>query len=192
MALQEHRPQRSTDGHRPAGVWQALREHCGLLAATWSARRLVRREFALVHDMASVVRAVEAKRGRPVVITEAALPSEVSAFCMHGRDQDHIVVDVWSSELTKMHSMLHEVCHLMDGEPSEEEGQPMDEEAVRRILPGLKPAGVLRVLNRSHYDRACERRAEAFATEMLQRLHLGRSGGHDVMCSAFSHRSAGV
>lgn len=182
----------------PGSLWRSLREQCAILAATWSISRLIHRDLGLsgIRDMQGLVDAVAMKRGKPITVTAIPLPPEVSAFCARGTDRDHIVVDANAAELTRLHAQLHELFHLWEEHPSGDGtyDQPMTEETVRRLLPGLKPEPVLQVLTRSHYDSAHERRAEAFATVMLQRhLRLRRDRNADgLITSALTHRRTGV
>ncbi|MFE7778424.1 hypothetical protein ACFU5O_31975 [Streptomyces sp. NPDC057445] len=145
--------------------------------------------------MQGLIDAVARKRNKPITVTAAPLPPEVSAFCARGEDRDYIVVDSRANELTRLHAELHELWHLWEEHPSEEApDQPMTETVVRQLLPGLKPGPVLQVLTRSHYDSAHERRAEAFATVMLQRhLELRRDQNKNgSLTSALTHRRSGV
>ncbi|MBO0657272.1 hypothetical protein J1792_32535 [Streptomyces triculaminicus] len=187
-----------TDTNQPPGsLWRALREQCAILVATWSITRLIHRDLGLsgIRDIQDLVDAVATKRAKPITVTAVPLPPEVSAFCARGRDRDHIVVDANAAELTRLHAQLHELFHLWEEHPSgDDNDQPMTEETVRRLLPGLKPGPVLQVLTRSHYDSAHERRAEAFATVMLQRhLRLRRDRNTDgLITSTLTHRRTGV
>ncbi|MFB7512959.1 hypothetical protein [Streptomyces sp. NPDC056144] len=145
-------------------------------------------------DMDAVVRAVEEKRGKRIVTVRVPLPPEVSAFCVRGHDRDYVVVDSGAGELTRAHSTLHELFHLWEEHPAEDGGHDlaMDEEAIRLLLPGVKPEAVLRVLTRSHYAKKAELSAETFATTMLQRLQFDASRGDETVSSTLAHRSAGV
>ncbi|MGA4947918.1 hypothetical protein [Streptomyces lydicamycinicus] len=185
--------------HRPpSSPWTSLREQLAVFFATWSVTRLVHRDLGLsgVRDMQGLVDAVAVRRNKPITITEVPLPQQVSGFCARGNDRDFIVVDSTANELTRLHVSLHELFHLWEEHPAEDgsAGQLMTEETVRQLLPGLKTGPVLKVLNRSHYDSAHERRAEAFATVMLQRhLELRRDQRtNGFLSSALSHRRSGV
>ncbi|MEV6397348.1 hypothetical protein AB0M39_21675 [Streptomyces sp. NPDC051907] len=148
-----------------------------------------------MRSMQGLVDIIATRRGRPITLTEAPLPPEVSGFCARGRERDFIVVDANASELTRLHASLHELCHLWEEHPSDDSAQqPMTEDTVRQLLPGLKAGPVLQVLTRSHYDSAHERRAEAFATVMLQRhLQLRRDQNNTgFLTSALAHRRSGV
>ncbi|MFD7613072.1 hypothetical protein [Streptomyces sp. NPDC059828] len=195
---QEPGPLDRSDRRRGAGsLWVSLREQVAILFATWSTTRLIRRDLGLsgVRDMQGLVDAIAVKRNKPITVTETPLPPEVSAFCARGRDRDYIVVDSNANELTRLHAELHELWHLWEDHPDDDTtGQPMSEATVRQLLPGLKPGPVLQVLTRSHYDSAHERRAEAFATVMLQR-HLQLRGDQKstgFLASALTHRRSGV
>ncbi|WP_189969022.1 hypothetical protein [Streptomyces violascens] len=167
--------------------------------SAWSTTRLIRRDLGLsgVRDMQSLVDAIAQKRGRPIVIAEEPLPAKVSGFCVRGRKVDFIVVDSNASELTRLHSTMHELFHLWDEEPEAQDTSASAEtaaEAVRQLLPDLDPEAVRKVLARSHYDNPHERRAEAFATVMVQRhLKLGGPATKDnYIGSALAHRRSGV
>ncbi|MEU2855989.1 hypothetical protein [Streptomyces syringium] len=182
----------------PGSLGASLSEQFAIFLATWSTTRLIHRDLGLsgVRDMQGLVDAVAIKRGKPITVTEAPLPPEVSAFCARGRDRDHVVVDSNASELTRLHAQLHELFHLWEEHPADDTAhdQPMTEETVRQLLPGLKVGPVLQILTRSHYDSAHERRAEAFATVMLQRhLQLRRDqASNGLITSALTHRRTGV
>ncbi len=186
----QHRP--------PSSPWTSLREQLAVLFATWSVTRLVHRDLRLsgVRDMQGLVDAVAVRRNKPITITEVPLPQQVSGFCARGKDRDFIVVDSTANELTRLHASLHELFHLWEEHPADDGSSDrlMTEETVRQLLPGLKTGPVLQVLNRSHYDSAHERRAEAFATVMLQRhLELRRDQHtNGFLSSALSHRRSGV
>ncbi|KOU50138.1 hypothetical protein ADK54_09935 [Streptomyces sp. WM6378] len=167
--------------------------------SAWSTTRLIRRDLGLsgVRDMQSLVDAIAQKRGRPIAIAEEPLPAKVSGFCVRGRRVDFIVVDSNASELTRLHSTMHELYHLWDEEPEAQDTSASAEtaaEAVRQLLPDLDPEAVRKVLARSHYDNPHERRAEAFATVMVQRhLKLGGAATKDSFIgSALAHRRSGV
>ncbi|MEJ8647756.1 hypothetical protein WKI65_06585 [Streptomyces sp. MS1.AVA.3] len=182
----------------PSSPWSSLREQLAVFLATWSVTRLVHRDLGLsgVRDMQGLVDAVAVRRNKPITITEVPLPQQVSGFCARGKDRDFIVVDSTANELTRLHASLHELFHLWEEHPADggSSDQPMTEETVRQLLPGLKAGPVLQILNRSHYDSAHERRAEAFATVMLQRhLELRRDQSNNgFLSSALSHRRSGV
>ncbi|MET9427814.1 MULTISPECIES: hypothetical protein [unclassified Streptomyces] len=144
--------------------------------------------------MDSVVRAVEERRGKSIVIFRVPLPPEVSAFCIRGHDRDYVVVDSQAGELTQAHSTLHELFHLLEEHPAEDGSHDleMDEETIRLLLPGVKPEAVIKILTRSHYAKEAEWGAETFATTMLQRLQLSRTRWDESVSSTFAHRSAGV
>ncbi|WP_338674467.1 hypothetical protein V1460_16485 [Streptomyces sp. SCSIO 30461] len=184
--------------HRSAdSLWTSLREQVAILFATWSMTRLIRRDLGLsgVRDMQGLIDAIAVKRNKPITVTQTPLPPEVSAFCARGRDRDFIVVDSNANELTRLHAELHELWHLWEEHPDDDAtGRPMSETTVRQLLPGLKPGPVLQVLTRSHYDNAHERRAEAFATVMLQRHLQLRSDQKRTgfLASALTHRRSGV
>ncbi|MFJ6516158.1 hypothetical protein ACIQMO_29910 [Streptomyces sp. NPDC091406] len=159
--------------------------------------RVIRQDLGLsgVQTMQALVDAIANDRNKPITIKEAPLPPQVSAFCAQGDDRDFIVVDSTASELTRIHSILHELFHLWENHPSREGATdpPMSHDAVRHLLPGLKPGPALRVLSRSHYDNDHERRAEAFATLMLQRhLRLREDQPTWAVQSALAHRRSGV
>ncbi|MFF3957418.1 hypothetical protein ACFYY1_30030 [Streptomyces sp. NPDC001890] len=148
-----------------------------------------------MRTLQGLVDTVARKRGKPITLTRAPLPPEVSGFCARGQDRDFIVVDSHASELTQLHASLHELFHLWEEHPAEDSTrQPMSEDVVRQLLPGLKPGPVLQVLTRSHYEEAHERRAEAFATVMLERHLQLRSDQHQTgfLTSVLSHRRSGV
>ncbi|MFG2830574.1 hypothetical protein ACGFWI_24415 [Streptomyces sp. NPDC048434] len=182
----------------PSSPWTSLREQLAVLFATWSVTRLVHHDLGLsgVRDMQGLVDAVAVRRNKPITITEVPLPQQVSGFCARGKDRDFIVVDSTANELTRLHASLHELFHLWEEHPTDGDSsdQPMTEETVRQLLPGLNAGPVLQILNRSHYDSAHERRAEAFATVMLQRhLELRRDQSiNGFLSSALSHRRTGV
>ncbi|MGW7433267.1 ImmA/IrrE family metallo-endopeptidase [Streptomyces sp. NPDC054861] len=163
--------------------------------ATWQARRLINRDLGLMgaNDIAAVIKAIEDKRGKKIVMVEIPLPPEVSAFCVRGQDRDFVVVDSQAGELTQAHATLHELFHLWEEHPAEDGSHDleMDEETIRVLLPGIKPDAVLKVLTRSHYTKKAELSAETFATSMLQRLHLSARRDESVS-STLAHRSAGV
>lgn len=195
MPLKEpRRPGRR--GGRAADGWAALRERRRLLAAARRARRLVHREAGLkgADDLAAVVRAVEEKRGRRIVLVRVPLPPEVSAFCVRGHDRDHIAVDSRAGELTRTHATLHELFHLWEEHPAEDGGHAleMDEATIRLLLPGIRPEAVRKALTRSHYTERAELGAETFATVMLQRLRLFETRGNGPVSSTPARRSAGV
>ncbi|MFC7794447.1 hypothetical protein [Streptomyces cinereoruber] len=183
-------------GRRAAGGWAALRERGRLLAATRRAGRLVRRDAGLkgADDVAAVVRAVEEKRGKRIVLVHVPLPPEVSAFCVRGHDREYVVVDARAGELTRAHATLHELFHLWEEHPAEDGGHDpgMDEAAIRLLLPGIRPEAVRKALTRSHYTERAELGAETFATVMLQRLRLSGTRGDGPVSSTLAHRSAGV
>ncbi|MFD5429066.1 hypothetical protein [Streptomyces sp. NPDC127084] len=183
--------------HKVSSFLASAREQLAISYATWSTTRLIRRDLRLsgVRSMQGLVDTIAERRGKPITLTEAPLPPEVSGFCARGRDRDYIVVDANASELTRLHASLHELFHLWEEHPpSSNDDHRMTEETVRQLLPGLKPGPVLRVLTRSHYANVHERRAEAFATVMLERHLRLRSSGNSsgFLTSAFSHRRSGV
>ncbi|GGU38169.1 hypothetical protein GCM10010289_68940 [Streptomyces violascens] len=175
----------------------AFQSQLAIKLSAWKVTRLIRRDLGLsgVQDMQDLVATVAQKRGRPIAISEEPLPAKVSGFCARGRRVDFIVVDSNASELTRLHATLHELYHLWDEEPdSHEASQAVTmAEAVRQLLPDLDPEAVRKVLARSHYDSPHERRAEAFATVMVQRhLKLGGTREDGFMTSALTHRRSGV
>ncbi|MFD4948517.1 hypothetical protein ACFWNT_39940 [Streptomyces sp. NPDC058409] len=178
--------------------WESLREQLAIAKATRSARRQIRRDLGLsgVQDLQGLVDAVAASQNKPITIREVPLPLEVSAFCARGTDRDFIVVDSQAAELTRLHAVLHELFHLWEKHPSDVEDSdlPMTEETVQQLLPGLNPGPVLQVLTRSHYDKAHERRAEAFATVLLQGHLALRTDQNSTgfITSALAHRRSGV
>ncbi|MFD9562226.1 hypothetical protein [Streptomyces sp. NPDC059994] len=130
-----------------------------------------------------------------IKITEAPLPSEVSGFCARGRECDYIVADSRANELLRLHVLLHELYHLLSQhQPADGDGhQPMSDNLLGELLPGVKPGVVAKILNRSHYASPDERDAEVFATLMLQRLHLSTDQtSNGMLTSAFTHRRSGV
>ncbi|MFI1400786.1 hypothetical protein [Streptomyces sp. NPDC020681] len=150
-----------------------------------------------MRDLQGLVDAIAARRNKSISVTEAPLPPELSAFCARGKDRDFIVVDSTANELTRLHACLHELFHLWEEHPSDDDGtaeHPMAEDWVRQLLPGLRPGPVLQILTRSHYEAAHERRAEAFATVMLQRHLQLRSdqNSNGFLTSALAHRRTGV
>ncbi|MGW2652063.1 ImmA/IrrE family metallo-endopeptidase [Streptomyces sp. NPDC001478] len=166
--------------------------------ATRAARRQIRRDLGLsgVQDLKGLVDAVAASQNKPITIREVPLPLEVSALCARGTDRDIIVVDSQAAELTRLHAILHELFHLWEEHPTDVSNSdlPMTEETVQQLLPGLNPGPVLQVLTRSHYDKAHERRAEAFATVLLQG-HLELRADQNTtgfLTSALAHRRSGV
>ncbi|MER5985647.1 hypothetical protein [Streptomyces sp. NPDC001787] len=175
----------------------SVREQISIFLATRSAVRLIRREIGLSGGLSiqALVDHVALKRGKPITLTEAPLPPQVSGFCARGRDRDYIVVDAGASELTRRHSSLHELFHLWKEHPTEHSAhQSVTEDVVRQLLPGLNPGPVVQVLTRSHYHDDHERRAEAFATVMLDRyLQLTEDQQQTgLVTSALSHRRSGV
>ncbi|MER5466256.1 hypothetical protein ABT010_37560 [Streptomyces sp. NPDC002668] len=198
-AAPDHEHRQSGPHQEPGesrSVWASAREQLAIFFATWSTTRLIRRDLGLsgVRSLQGLVDTVAKRRGKPITLTEAPLPPEVSGFCARGEERDFIVVDARASELTRLHASLHELFHLWEEHPSSDAHQPMTEDTVRQLLPGLKPGPVLQVLTRSHYDNAHERRAEAFATVMLERhLQLRDSqNSTGFLTSAFAHRRSGV
>ncbi|WP_190016692.1 hypothetical protein [Streptomyces lucensis] len=168
-----------------------------IFAATWSTTRLIRRDIGLsgVRSLQDVVDIVAAKRGKPITLSEASLPPEVSGFCARGRDRDYIVVDANASELTRLHASLHELFHLWEEHPGDDnEQEPISPDVVQQLLPGLKPESVVQVLARSHYHQDHERRAETFATIMIERhLELRQhQRPAEYVTSALAHRRTGV
>lgn len=187
----------SPEGRASASFWESVREQISIFLATRSAVRLIRREIGLSGGLSlqALVDHVAVKRGKPITLTEAPLPPQVSGFCARGRYRDFIVVDAGASELTRRHSALHELFHLWQAHPTEHSAhQSVTEEVVQRLLPGLNPGPVLQVLTRSHYHDDHERRAEAFATVILDRyLQLTRDQQQTgLVTSALSHRRSGV
>ncbi|MEU7198105.1 hypothetical protein AB0B04_32060 [Streptomyces xinghaiensis] len=184
--------------HRaPGALWATLREQLAIFVATWSTTRLIRRDLGLsgVRSLQDLVDIVAMKRGKPITLSEAPLPPEVSGFCARGRERDYIVVDSGASELTRLHASLHELFHLWEEHPAETgPAQAISPDVVRHLLPGLKPGPVQKVLTRSHYEETHERRAEAFATVMLGRhLELRSDQRHTgFLSSALAHRRSGV
>lgn len=177
--------------------WDSVREQISILLATRAAVRLIRREIGLSGGLSlqALVDHIATKRGRPITLTEAPLPPQVSAFCVKGRDRDYIVVDAGASELTRAHSSLHELFHLWQKHPTEHSAhQSMTPEVVQRLLPGLKPGPVLQILTRSNYHDEHEREAEAFATVMFARhLQLTKDQQQTgLVTSALSHWRSGV
>ncbi|GAA3086597.1 hypothetical protein GCM10020000_86610 [Streptomyces olivoverticillatus] len=176
--------------------WHALKEDIQILRATRSTARLIRRDIGLsgVRDIQGLIDTIAERRNRPISVNFAPLPPEVSGFCARGKERDVVVVDSGASELTRLHVILHELGHLWEDDPSHDSEHPIDEEFVRELLPGLNPGTVLRVLARSHYDTKHERRAEAFATVMVQQhLQLDRRQDENgSMLSALAHRRTGV
>ncbi|MFD3970220.1 hypothetical protein [Streptomyces cyaneofuscatus] len=146
-------------------------------------------------SLQALVDHVAMKRGKSITLTEAPLPPQVSAFCARGHDRDYIVVDAGASELTQRHSSLHELFHLWQAHPTEHSAhQSMTEDVVAQLLPGLNPGPVVQILTRSHYHDDHERRAEAFATVMLDRyLQLTTDQQQTgLVTSALAHRRSGV
>ncbi|MFJ5779956.1 hypothetical protein [Streptomyces sp. NPDC093094] len=193
-----------------------VHDQLATFAATWATTRLIRRSIGLsgVRSLQDLVDIVAAKRGRPITLVEVPLPAEVSGFCARGRDRDYIVVDAGAGELTRLHVSLHELFHLWEEHPADDTLEPLvPDEAVRHLFPGLKPEpvqkvlgrlarqvlpelgpGPLQVFGRSHYRKSHERRAETFATVMLQR-HLElrtQERRTDYVTSALAHRRTGV
>ena len=178
-------------------MWASLREQLALSFATWSAGRLIRRDLGLsgVRDLQGLVDAVALKRNKPISVTEAPLPPEVSGFCVRGDGRDYIVIDSAANELTRLHATLHELFHLWEEHPvNDSSHQHTTVETLRHLLPSLKAEQVSQILTRSHYDNEHERRAEALATVMLQRhLQLRRDqNGTGFLASALTHRRSGV
>ncbi|MCX5103463.1 hypothetical protein [Streptomyces sp. NBC_00439] len=198
-ARRESQPVHSSCRRRLFGSrWESLREQLAIASATRSARRQIRRDLGLsgVQDLQGLVDAVAASQNKPITIREVPLPLEVSALCARGTDRDFIVVDSQAAELTRLHAVLHELFHLWEEHPSDVEDSdlPMTEETVQQLLPGLNPGPVLQVLTRSHYDKAHERRAEAFATVLLQGHLALRTDQNSTgfLTSALAHRRSGV
>ncbi|MCA1268688.1 hypothetical protein ACIPQH_24145 [Streptomyces rubiginosohelvolus] len=186
---------------RPPAPWRgrvpAWREQLAVFLAMRRIARVIRQDLGLsgVRTMQELVDAIASSRNKPITVKAAPLPLHVSAFCAHGDDRDFIVVDSNASELTRIHGILHELFHLWEEHPANREptDQPMTDDAVRSLLPGLKPGPALQVLSRSHYDNNHERRAEAFATLMLQRhLRLREDRSTWAIQSALAHRRSGV
>ncbi|MGW0333485.1 ImmA/IrrE family metallo-endopeptidase [Streptomyces sp. NPDC003011] len=182
---------------RTSSLRASAREQLAIFTATWSTTRLIRRDIGLsgVRSLQDLVDAVAMKRGKPITLTEVPLPPEVSGFCARGRDRDYIVADANASELTRLHVSLHELFHLWEEHPADDgTPQPIAPDVVRQLLPGLRPEPIQKVLGRSHYRKSHERRAETFATVMLQRhlelrTHESRT---DYVTSALAHRRTGV
>lgn len=201
---------------RLSALWASICEQLAILTSTWVTTRLIRRDIGLsgVRSLQDLVDIVAAKRGRPITLTVAPLPPEVSGFCVRGKERDYIVVDSTASELTRLHVGLHELFHLWEEHPAEDAPeQTISSDVVGHLFPGLKPEPIQNVLSglarqllpwlgpdpisvfgRSHYRKSHERRAETFATVMLQRhlelrAHQRRT---EYVTSALAHRRTGV
>ncbi|MGW9440676.1 hypothetical protein [Streptomyces sp. NPDC055607] len=135
-------------GRRATGRWAALRERVSLWAATRRAGRLIGRDLGLmgVGDVTVVVKAVERKRGGTVITVQVPLPSGMPAFCVRRGDRQYMVVDSRTGEGARSHAVLCELLRRREKRLGEGGRQEMDEDALRLLLPGIKPQAALRVL----------------------------------------------
>ncbi|MFH8257805.1 hypothetical protein [Streptomyces roseolus] len=177
--------------------WRELLDGLTIYREIRRTARTIRRDVGLsgVYSLEGVIAFVSARRGRPILVRSEPLP--VTAACWSSVDHDLIVVDSNASELLRHLAILHELGHLLYDAPrtacqrSDEAHEPMAPELARQLFPGLKSAEVTSFFRRSRYDSKQERRAETFATVMLDRhLLLKRSADFDP--STLTHRRAGV
>lgn len=106
------------------------------------------------------------RRGRPVRLVELDL-STAAAACglwIATDTADYICVDRLTSKPLRVHTVLHELCHILCGH----QGVLGAAEITQFRL--LDPALIRRVLARSAYDRAEEREAELLASEIGSRI----------------------
>lgn len=183
--------------NRTKSRWESLKDQLAIAYTTWTTRRKIRRDLGLsgIQDLQGLVNAVAARTGKPITVRQHPLPLAVSAMCARGEDRDFVLIDSNAAELTQLHAILHELFHLWDDHPSDEDDAqpPLSQIAVRQLFPGLNPGPVIQVLRRSHYAAKHERRAEAFATVMLGHITLTMADeGTGFVSSALAHRRSGV
>jgi len=191
------RPTRAPWSRRVAGHASALRVAAAKHVDFRFAAKYIRRDPQLsqVRDTQDLVDAVANKRGQPVTVLYLPLPPSLSGFCIRAGHKVIVVVDRQASPLHRDYILCHELWHVLwDVAVGTGEGHGrIDEDLIRSLLPDLDFRMVQQVLPRSDCGEAHEKRAEAFALVMLQRLPLRPDlAGEGLLTSVMSHRRTGV
>ncbi|MEI5103515.1 hypothetical protein RB200_39635 [Streptomyces sp. PmtG] len=164
----------------------------------WARAR--RQAVRIIHDdlglrpgqgLEALLAAAVRERRRPVTVLKLALPAHVSGFCVRGETEDTIVVTANTSERQGLHVLLHELYHLLCGEPPEPSPSAfaacdlLDLGELTAQLPSLPADVVAEVLTRpaqlragnEAYEEDEEWAAEVFATVGLLMLSLDTEEG---------------
>jgi hypothetical protein len=115
-------------------------------------------------------RRIEERRGRPVHLIARDLPALAPhGLWVAGEHADYVFYDKAAAPVRQHQIIGHELGHMLhddDGAAS-----AAVEEVAAALLPDVVPGGPARVYRRSSYDEPAERRAEVFATVVVQRVH---------------------
>ncbi len=114
---------------------------------------------------------VEALRGRPIRLVGAAERNLPCGIWVETDRADLVFYAQGTGPAHQRHIIAHELAHIALGHT----GAEVTEHAAELLFRSVKPAAVLRMLNRAGYDTGQEREAELLATLLL--LGRPRSSG---------------
>lgn len=143
-----------------------LLRHCEAIVATVS--------LPTPFTLDALCASIGGRRGRPLRL--AAHPAAAGGPCgvwVCLPDEDIICIEPRTSPLHQAHVGLHEIAHILCGhDHAADHSGDLGEHYALRLLPGLDPTVVRRVLGRSRYDTPQEREAEIVATLLSERVVL--------------------
>lgn len=116
-------------------------------------------------DHVAFTAALAGSRGRPIHLHPHHSPPGPCGLWIALDDADHVYYDATTTPLHRQHIVLHELGHVV----CDHRGSGPGGEWVRRLMPGLNPAMVARVLGRSVYGDEEEVEAEMFASVVVER-----------------------
>ena len=127
--------------------------------------RLAELDLPVPFDVGALCRALETRRGRPIVLCPVATGAGPCGLWADTPTADLIFYERDTTPLHREHIIVHELCHLL----WEHRPPPLSEADVRQLLfPDLQPALVRSVLQRASYSRDEEREAELLSTLILE------------------------
>ena len=129
-------------------------------------------------DIEELVRAIGARRGRPIVLQPVRRMPRLAGLCVPNGPVDVIVYSSETSPLHREHIILHELCHLWLGH---EPVAVLEDVIVNVLGPDVDADSVHLVFRRANYTTDEEREVEALASLIMQQaVFATRNGSHDA------------
>ncbi len=133
-----------------------------------SAEILASLDLDPVFTLSDLHRAVQSRRGRPLHLLPQQMPSRgPCGLWISGRHADYVFYDAATSPVHQLALVGHEFGHMLFDDAAT---SAQARELAALLMPDLDLQLVSRLMARSSYEQYRERRAEVFASVVVQRL----------------------
>jgi hypothetical protein len=128
-------------------------------------------QIPLPFDVEAFRKEISRRRGRPLLLLPKGTTAGLCGVWVALPEADYVFFEDNTSRVHREHIILHELGHLLSDHAAT---QPIDEQALAELLPGIETTVARRVLGRSRYSAIEEMEAEMFASLVLERVSQPR------------------